>query len=562
MTGPRPIGIKVFSTISCILLFLRLLSGTAYFPLARLVVFCSAIYIGWYAWNGLHKWWFRLMALVGLLFNPLFPIGGQSFLWTLVDWGCGMLFLPWSFFESSGGKIGRPVEKPTPSKTSSSSYEERSFPEPAEEQLLKFLVGKRSKRRLAGPNSSIITIWVFPKWNAILKQLPESIELADRKFRSRCPWRCRIFSDMVNGLWHARTVQDPALLIEGQTAENEFLNLNEIKISMSRLVANGGRVGVYGAVDGNPGNRFLRLGFNYHKEPKSFLADFNGVLGVLMLDDVLNELLHIESIAIGASLEKPLRSDQIREYDFSSEVDEENSGTAEALRNKCALRYESAFNPVEDYAEETWLWKELPGSHIFENSLVTVAVKYQGNAGAFTRISKYSDLYGLELDEFEIVYRKSTPERISKMSGIRKNLQDVWISESPRVPSLFNFSEDAIEKERREFFAKQKSIQERARSLVHGLSTANIETSEWLSYLEISFYLREAYEEVAQFGRSCQIGKWNIKVVESTQPGELMAYNSCKQKSGVRYLRDTWPGTRVPNTGGLTPWVEYHRVMG
>lgn len=220
------------------------------------------------------------------------------------------------------------------------------------------------------------------------------------------------------------------------------------------------------------------------------------------------------------SLEKPLRSDRIREYDFSSEVDEESSDTLETLRNKCALHYESAFNPVEDYAEETWLWKELPGSHIFENSLVTVAVKYQGNAGAFTRISKYSDLYGLELDEFEVVYRESAPERISKMSGIRKSLQDVWISESPRVPSLFNFSEEAIEKERREFFGKQKSIQERARSLVHGLSTANIETSEWLSYLEISFYLREAHDELAQFGHSCQVGKWNISILESTEAGK------------------------------------------
>jgi hypothetical protein len=43
---------------------------------------------------------------------------------------------------------------------------------------------------------------------------------------------------------------------------------------------------------------------------------------------------------------------------------------------------------------------------------------------------------------------------------------------------------------------------------------------------------------------------------------QVMSYHSCKQKSGVRYLRETWPGTRVPNTGGLTPWVEYHRVTG
>jgi len=44
---------------------------------------------------------------------------------------------------------------------------------------------------------------------------------------------------------------------------------------------------------------------------------------------------------------------------------------------------------------------------------------------------------------------------------------------------------------------------------------------------------------------------------------KVMAYNSCKQKSGVRYLRGVKSlGTGVPNTGGLTPWVEYHRVSG
>ena len=43
----------------------------------------------------------------------------------------------------------------------------------------------------------------------------------------------------------------------------------------------------------------------------------------------------------------------------------------------------------------------------------------------------------------------------------------------------------------------------------------------------------------------------------------LMPYNSCKQKSGVRYLHGVEPvGMGVPTNGGLTPWVEYHRVIG
>ena len=43
----------------------------------------------------------------------------------------------------------------------------------------------------------------------------------------------------------------------------------------------------------------------------------------------------------------------------------------------------------------------------------------------------------------------------------------------------------------------------------------------------------------------------------------VMSYTSCKKESGVRYLQATQPGgTGVPQHGGLTPWVEYHRVLG
>jgi len=53
-------------------------------------------------------------------------------------------------------------------------------------------------------------------------------------------------------------------------------------------------------------------------------------------------------------------------------------------------------------------------------------------------------------------------------------------------------------------------------------------------------------------------------IVGITEIALVMSYTPCKQKSGVRYLQAIEPvGMSVPtHTGGLTPWVECHRVSG
>ena len=432
------------------------------------------------------------MIVVGILFNPVLPLGARTILWNVLDFICAILFMPWSFLNSEG-KLGSPMQK-------SVSSLENVVPSETGDT-------KRSKRRLAGPNSSIITILVFPKWDAIIKSVPQPLEEAADK---PCDflWRCMIFADMFSVLWFATTS------MQGQVL-NEFLDLGDIKLSMSLPLTDQGSISVYGAIDGNEGDRFFRLGFAYHKKAGSFLPDFSGMIGVLMIDDVLNELHRMESVAIGGSLERPLQSERIREYDFTSyEADDENLGQVESLKKKCTLHYEPEFNPVDDAGG---FWKELPGCHVFENDLVTIAIKYQGRAGAFTRISKYDDLYGSERDEFEVAYRELAPELANQMSGINESLMDLWISESPRIIrySFLELDETKIEKERKEFLDKRSSIHDRVKSLARHLAGISIgRTHEWVARLETAWYLGEAYDELSKFEHPGKIGNWYIEKLE------------------------------------------------
>ncbi len=159
---------------------------------------------------------------------------------------------------------------------------------------------------------------------------------------------------------------------------------------------------------------------------------------------------------------------------------------------------------------------ELPGCHVFENSLVTVAIKYQGRAGAFTRISKYDELYGSARDEFEVAYRGLAPELVSQMSGIRKNLMDLWIDESPRIGfSFLDFDETKIEKEKKRFLDKRNSVYDRVKSLArHLASISSGRTHEWVTCLETAWYLGEAYDELSKFEHPGKIGNCYIETLE------------------------------------------------
>lgn len=64
-----------------------------YYVLLRWVVALSAIFLVWVAYNLKKTFWFFLMGIVVILFNPIIPIHLSKETWVIIDLIVAVLFL-------------------------------------------------------------------------------------------------------------------------------------------------------------------------------------------------------------------------------------------------------------------------------------------------------------------------------------------------------------------------------------------------------------------------------------------------------------------------------------
>lgn len=82
------------SVISAIMLLLAIPSWAyGYYVLLRWMVTASAVFLVYIAYNLKNKFWFFLMAIIALLFNPLAPVHLDKQVWVVIDFIVAILFL-------------------------------------------------------------------------------------------------------------------------------------------------------------------------------------------------------------------------------------------------------------------------------------------------------------------------------------------------------------------------------------------------------------------------------------------------------------------------------------
>lgn len=64
-----------------------------YYVFLRWVVTLSAIFLSWFAYNTKKTFWFVLMVLIVILFNPIVPIFLEKGTWTIIDFIVAIFFL-------------------------------------------------------------------------------------------------------------------------------------------------------------------------------------------------------------------------------------------------------------------------------------------------------------------------------------------------------------------------------------------------------------------------------------------------------------------------------------
>ncbi len=84
---------KTASTITGVMLLIAILPlPYGYYILLRWVVCFSAIFSAWIALGLSKKAWLFLMAIIALLFNPIFPINLTKGIWVIIDFIVAILF--------------------------------------------------------------------------------------------------------------------------------------------------------------------------------------------------------------------------------------------------------------------------------------------------------------------------------------------------------------------------------------------------------------------------------------------------------------------------------------
>jgi len=86
---------NIASGISIIMLLLAIPTfwPYGYYVLLRWVVALSAIFLVWIAYNLKKTFWFFLMGIVAILFNPIIPIHLGKETWVIIDLIVAVFFL-------------------------------------------------------------------------------------------------------------------------------------------------------------------------------------------------------------------------------------------------------------------------------------------------------------------------------------------------------------------------------------------------------------------------------------------------------------------------------------
>jgi hypothetical protein len=78
---------NIAAIISAVFLFLAMFNGWSYgfFTLLRFVVFASATYIAWIAYEAKQKKWIWIFSFLAVLFNPFIKVYLERGFWIIID---------------------------------------------------------------------------------------------------------------------------------------------------------------------------------------------------------------------------------------------------------------------------------------------------------------------------------------------------------------------------------------------------------------------------------------------------------------------------------------------
>ncbi len=337
---------------------------------------------------------------------------------------------------------------------------------------------------LRGPNSSLTTITVQPKWKIIeekflrpcegWKKLPDKLRMA---------YTCRLFEDRVSGMTFCQAEYEYGGM-NNQIAEvihdvqdvQFYMSTNASEsgpLSLSSLSSDNPFEGLYGELewDGD-----LAIGFDSDRRgPEE-------ALGTLRLSGVLHQLRKMEGVLVGASLHKPINTDYLGATD--------------------TLKYNPNRNPTAK------------AFHIFENEFLTVAVQYRSFRGAFTKIEDYSDdtaklLTGKYYEKMEL-----PKDVVAVQMAIRKLYYDApgtgvtWYSKYNKKAEE---GRAAIQKFIEEWPNQYADMKRQLKRLETSISGLKWNASYLAQHLHLPKFLFELYETVSVYGSEEEtVGEYRI----------------------------------------------------
>ncbi len=493
MTGNQPRWLKCLATLPFIFWLLSFFLPNDLYVLFRFVLCGTALYAAWYAYQGGQRGWSSWMLLAAVLFNPILPpVHLTRGIWDFVTFIVAMSFLEWAGFWRPIGAFFTFLRMPW-------------------------------NKQLRGPNSSITTILVRPKWNAILRS---ALKLPMKGWTFE--WKYTRLSDLISGMslieaehsYYTASVGEKPLLNVTKDTEN-LIGLDEDKHFKFNLFADGPkeRVRIWGETH-QKHNRSPHVLTVWCDSPDKEPAP----LGVFLLDDVLRELKRMDSVVVGASLRNPIDVGHLTAFVLLlDDLPDVPAEERERMRKKAILDYVPEFNPIgEDTSPR---FEPLRGYHIFENEFLIMAVQHRTFRGAFTRIPDYSDDsvlapsyrygygYGDLLNEMLVKYYGNSAATVNSINGIYQLLagfDGLWF-QCPR-PRVSLLEEDAaLDRERQAWAERRGRVIEKLSSFRNRIWLTPVESSKvWVTCLELPFFLRDLYDELKDYEEDTMMGQHRI----------------------------------------------------
>ncbi len=311
--------------------------------------------------------------------------------------------------------------------------------------------------RLKGPNSSIFTIILVPKWMAIqekvLKPVADWKKFPDKLCRE---WIYRTTSDHVSGLFtqQAEYYYSESVPVEIYSDVDQMrFNIQTSEFDLD--------IGEFNSLVGQDMMGRLSIGFKMYETPDPNI-DVDAALGIVDWGTVFEELKKMDSILLGAALERPIRL-----------------GT---LSSKDTLKYNPAKNPRN-------------GFHVFENEYFTVHVQLRSFRGIFTKIEDYGNHLAEELD-VKYYGRKPLPNGVKDAQHL---LEEVLYKtkENPWFDSQIKKEIQAELKKRSEEYPWMQNKFGEAKRKIEALE---IETKEAVEYFYVCRSLYDLHEELDVIG--------------------------------------------------------------